>query len=115
MDLKAPVGLAITTYEVSEEGFAPTLTHIFWGDDLKDAIGVAKSHLITDLFFSSSFEGEMPWGDDVLLLTNDYELIGKYKESNVKNIISQLSDAAVSINDRKVEKGIVRQIQLLSK
>ncbi len=114
MDLKAPVGLAVTTYEIQGKKYVPTLTHIFWGNDIEKATGVAHSHLITDFFFSSSFEGSMPWEDDILYLSNRGEILGKSKKENVKDILNKLYSDAVEINDRKLETGIVKQIQLLS-
>ena len=55
--LLAPVGIKVDSYELSSGTPRPTLSHIFWGQDLNEAIGNAKSHLITDYFFSSSFVG----------------------------------------------------------
>lgn len=46
--MTAPYGISITTFENDNE--LPTLTHIFWGKTLKDAIHVAESHLKTDYF-----------------------------------------------------------------
>lgn len=35
MEQKADYGISITTYEIDEEdNLNPTLTHIFWGNDL---------------------------------------------------------------------------------
>jgi hypothetical protein len=97
MEPKAKYGIAITTYEVDQETGEkdPILTHVFWGKTLEDALGYAKSHTITDFFFASSFDGEMPWGKDVLLLKNTYRLIGASNRTNqVDQIIDQLDDEA---------------------
>ena len=57
-DMKAPIGLYITTYEQSKTGkYNPVLSHIFWGDTIKQATEYAQAHLISDVFFSGSFVG----------------------------------------------------------
>lgn len=112
METRKNVGLSITTYEIQDGEYIPTITHVFWGKDLNRAIEVAKAHLITDYFFSYSFEGEMPWGkDNVLILENTGRLVGKIQRSNVKNILNQLAKDAHDINDRKVAIGLVDDIQ----
>lgn len=73
----ASIGVAITSYEDSgadRHDRQPVLTHIFWGKSRKEAISYARSHTITDYFFSSTFSGEMKWRDDKLHLSYDYQI-----------------------------------------
>lgn len=96
------VGIAITTYESGNK----VLTHVFWGDDLESAFGVARSHLITDHFFSSSFEGRMKWGTDVLKLTNEGRIV-PYNE-DPERIMDILAFYALSINGIKESVGLTQ-------
>lgn len=111
MELKSPVGLYITTYEISEGKHNPTLSHIFWGDDLKTAIDIAKSHMISDAFFSSSFVGQMPWKDMILYLSNDGKVLG---HGNIGNIMEDLHKNADAIVRKQYEKGMIKTVQVLS-
>lgn len=85
-------GIAITTYEQGEQdSWVPTLTHVFWGDDLQSALGVAKSHLVTDYFFSSSMLGTMPWQGGELILGNECDVLGAASNKGAcSRILSQL-------------------------
>lgn len=108
----------ITTYEITSEGqLNPVLTHVFWGHDLQQAIGYAKSHLITDDFFSASFEGGMPWKGSILRMTNEGKIIDRYTYSDPEEVIvilDKLGSKARHINRLKDELGIIRQIQILA-
>ena len=100
--LPEKIGISITTYESSNK----VLTHIFWGDTIKEAFGIAKAHLITDYFFSSSFEGKMPWGTDVLRLSNTGQIVPYNDPKMTQLIIEKLTGIAKEINQIKREEGI---------
>ena len=92
-------GIAITTYENNNN---KVLTHIFWGDTLQAAFGIAKSHLITDYFFSSSFEGQMRWGAEVLKLSNKGQILPYTDDVTTPQlIIEDLTNFAREINRSK--------------
>ena len=94
------IGISITTYESDSK----TLTHIFWGDTLQDAYNIAKSHLVTDYFFSSSFEGQMKWGTKVLQLSNDGNILPYQDNSKlIEDILTRLTVDAYILNDIKAE------------
>lgn len=89
-----------------------TLKHTFYGRTLKQAIGIAHSHLITDFFYSSSFTGEMTWNGTVLKLYNDGEIISYDKTSNdkIKDIMDYLYKEAYKINKQKYNHEIPQAI-----
>lgn len=116
MDLKAPVALAITTYEFNNNNYNPIITHIFWGKDLDEAVGYAHSHLKTDFFFSSSFVGEMPWRGSVLILRNKNQIINKkdfISPQERDGIIKDLTQDGRQINLEQRANGILRVIERL--
>lgn len=95
------LGLTVTTFEYDEKGKPElTLTHIFWGKTLEDAIKIAKSHSITDSFFRASFEGEFEWKGATIQLVNKYnevrarQLVPKHdiqpERSSLKRAVEQL-------------------------
>ena len=91
------IGLEIITYEISDGKYNPTLSHIFWGKNLEKCIQIAKSHMISDVFFMSSFLGELKWKDSVLELTNDGKVIGTKNFDNqqeLENIMNELNKHA---------------------
>jgi hypothetical protein len=93
--------LSITTYELDEQSrsYQPILAHTFWGKDLEEAIGIAKSHLITDFFFSSSFVGEMLWKENsVLILRNSPKLLIPGDQRNLALLLQDLANEAFRIN-----------------
>jgi hypothetical protein len=95
---KAKYGLMITSYEISENGPNPVLSHIFWGNTIDEAIGYAKSHLITDYFFSSSFIGKMSWKGSYLILENEPDFIGrKITNKQYDKIMDELDEEAKQI------------------
>lgn len=101
------VGLAVTTYE-SEN---PILTHIFWAETIQDAFSVAKSHLKTDFFFSSSFVGTMKWKNSELILSNDIQTIGISRYS--KKLLNELEDEAYELNEHQTELEIDELVNML--
>lgn len=119
MVLKAPVTLIVTTYELtSESQYKPTLSHSFYGDDITSAFGVAKSHLKTDEFFRSSFEGEMPWRGSFLRLSNNGVILGEYPYKKIQDteiLLNALAQEARRLGPIKEELGILQQIEILSR
>lgn len=71
------VGLVVSTYELDDKGKNAdlTLTHIFWGKNLKEAVGIARSHAKTDKFFRASLEGSFEWKGSTLQLVNKYNQV----------------------------------------
>lgn len=80
MDFLSEYGIVINSYEIEKENDGsekanPILTHVFWGKTIKQAVGYAKSHLISDFFFSSNFIGQMEWNDSTLELAYNGKII----------------------------------------
>ncbi|SNW62287.1 Hypothetical protein ORPV_383 [Orpheovirus IHUMI-LCC2] len=78
---------------------------------MEDALGIAKSHLVSDYFFSSSFVGQMPWNNGVLILNNEGSLIGQYSKNDLNNILNDISSAAADVNEKQYENGILQVIE----
>ena len=112
----APFGIFITTYEYDQDNdeYTPILSHIFWGQNFNQALDYAKSHLISDVFFSSSFVGELPWRDSVLILSNDGSYLGSSKAPSIKTALNQLKKKAKDVNEKQVETGMIQTVQMLS-
>ena len=109
-----PYQIWITTYEISKNGLNPTLSHVFYGKTLKEAYGYARSHLITDYFFSSSFVGSMSWKGSILRMTNGGKVTNIYHPENVnetKQIMSKLNSDARKINGQQIDSGMIMVIQ----
>jgi hypothetical protein len=107
------VGVVITSYESD----SPVITHIFWGESLDEAVSVAKSHLITDYFFSSTFVGELPWGEDVLKLTYNGRLINVSRfesQSQLTSILQDIATDAERINEEQRSLGMQEIVQDIS-
>lgn len=107
-----PFAIQIDTYEVNGEQETLTLSHIFYGKTLKEAVGIAHSHLITDFFYSSSFVGTMPWRNAELSLLYSGEVYGpkSISEDKIDEILDELEIAAVKINRQQIELGISKLI-----
>lgn len=104
-----PYQIWITTYELSDKGATPVLSHVFYGHSVDQAYGYAKSHLVTDFFFSSSFVGSMPWGNSVLHLNNDKHIVGLYQltQAEINTTLQQLAEDAIKTNRNQIDAGIV--------
>lgn len=118
-DMKAPIGLYITSYEKSEDGnYNPILSHIFWGETIRQAFGYAKSHLISDVFFTGSFVGEMPWNNFVLYIDVDGKIMSLKDvkiTQNIDNVLVKLSDISQDIHNKQEKSGLIQIVQKLSK
>jgi hypothetical protein len=100
----------ITSYEFDKNKWNPILTHVFYGKTIDEAYGYARSHLITDYFFSSSFLGEMPWKNTVLRMSNKGELIDTYGDEDteiIEQILKDLTEEAKKIADIQDDLGLV--------
>lgn len=100
------VGIAVTSFELDRDRPTPILTHIFWGSTLKEAFGYAKSHLITDYFFSSSFIGEMEWKGKPLKLDYQGQLIG-VKQVQLSDLLEKLQGQAEELRKVQEDTGFV--------
>ena len=111
IELKEAIGICITSYEITDKGDQPTLSHIFWGETFDEALNIAKSHLKSDYFFKSTFLGEMPWNGDVIYLTYDGQMLSNQRTKDINVAFNELNQ---SINkyykmekyskDHKIEK-----------
>lgn len=113
---KAPVGISITTYEDNNGVWQPVITHTFWGNTFSEALGNAEAHLLTDYFFSSSFVGEMEWGEGLLYLRNEDEIIGEERlrrGDRVEYALAKLERKASEIDAKKREVGLIEIIESL--
>jgi hypothetical protein len=114
--MEPPFQIWVTTYEIGD-GLNKTLSHVFYGNTLEEAVGVAKSHLITDYFFSSSFIGRMPWKGGTLYLTNQGQVINIYNPSNTEEIqraqkiLDYLDQEARRIHNQQDSMGLSRIIR----
>lgn len=106
----AVVGVAVTTYEQSEAGPRPVLSHVFWGRDLQEAMSYAQAHLLTDYFFSSSFSGEMEWQGSTLVLSNEGRVVGRamVSRAGLKQAWAELEREAERVHAKQ------RRIDLIS-
>lgn len=111
MDIEGNLGIVVTSYESD----TPVLTHIFWGENLKEALGNAKAHLVTDFFFSSSFRGEMKWRDNILRLSVSVYGVGDPSPKNPQKIYEELDIKASEINDKQIQLGYERILLKLAK
>ncbi len=113
--MKANYCISITSYEIDEEdNLIPILTHLFWGDTYKQALSYAKSHLLSDAYFNSTFIGEMEWNNYPLYLTYDGEIYSP-QNHNIDNMLAQLKKKAKEIRKKTDQYGIVQTIEKLSK
>lgn len=113
MELLNRIGIRVDTYE----GNSPILTHIFWGKDLSQAISYARSHLISDLFFSSTFRGEMKWKDGILFLSYNGKVMS-FKAENydmTRDVIGEIKKMAIDILDQQHSVDLDEIINDLSK
>jgi len=113
--MKAPIGLYITSYETSGDEAKPILSHIFWGKTLKEVYQYAHSHLISDAFFNGTFMGQLPWNDEVLILSYD----GQYLTTNnnkhqIKATLKKLMKDAKEIHNLPTHKKLIQTVQHLS-
>jgi hypothetical protein len=107
----------ITTYEISKKGSNPVLSHVFYGKTLEQAYGYAKSHLITDFFFSSSFIGSMKWNNTVLQLSDVGKIINVKENEDIidaKKTLDNLVLKAREVNEDQKKKGIAMLIREVS-
>jgi hypothetical protein len=109
----APVGIMITSYEVDGDQLNPTLSHIFWGKSFKDAIGIAKSHLVTDYFFNATMLGEMTWHNDKIYIEYDGQMMGtkKFSHQKMQDAYRMLRARAKAINQQPTHRRMVNLIQ----
>lgn len=93
MEFLENFGICVTSYEVNTDGSQkPVMTHIFWGKTLDEALRYTKSHLISDLFFSSSYVGKMTWKGDELKLLYTEKIISIVPISNKQQVTKELLD-----------------------
>ena len=66
------IGYCVTTFEWDDrhQTWKRTLSHIFWGDTLREAKNVARSHLEVDRFFRESWTGKFKWHHEILRVKN---------------------------------------------
>lgn len=116
--MQSPFQIWITTYEIQSNDPKPVLSHVFYGSTLDEAYGYAKSHLITDFFFSSSFLGFMPWKNSIIKMTNSGDILNLYYPQNpneTQRILLQLNEEAYKINQMQNQAGMLMVIQEVTK
>ena len=99
MELLAKRGIVVTSYETFKGVTRPVISHIFWGETLDEAAGYAKSHLVSDYFFNSTFIGKMRWRDSTLLLEYDGKFLGIQNVTALRGILAGLEERAQDIHD----------------
>lgn len=108
-------GLAITSYELSNNQWNVILTHIFWGKTLDETFKYAHSHLVSDGFFSSSFANQgFPWKGEVLLMSNNYQVLSEKSYLEPTELIKDLLVAGQKVHDKQEEYGFFEIINKLS-
>lgn len=97
------------------------------GTNSKSSFRCSKSHIVSDYFFSSSFEGEINWDGLYIGLSNQGEIISQYqynksdtsenfdKSRDMDYIFQRLSTHAKNMNGVKDRLGVVKKIQAISK
>ena len=114
MQTLSPFALIITTYEIDQQGKnRPTLSHVFWGDTYEQAVGSARSHLKTDVFFSSTFIGQLALKDKILYLSYNGEYLGLGKVPDLELTLNNLAEQAKIINEKQRSLGIIKTVQVL--
>lgn len=111
----APFGIVITTHELRNRKYVPIVTHVFWGQNYDEAFRYAKSHLLTDVFYSSSFVGELPWGDSVLILGNTGRYLGIANAPLIQDMLADLASWAEDIHQQQEDTNIIQTVQMLSR
>ena len=108
--------IVINTYEINGNEENLVLGHIFYGNTLSEAISIAQSHLITDLFYSSGFTGSLPWRGAILNLINRGMIMESYNVpiEELSEIMSQLESNAHSIQKEQKEKKMDKIVENLS-
>ncbi len=83
---------------------------------MKRAVEIAKSHMLSDVFFSSSFMGEMPWRDTVLYLSNDGKVISgmEIDGKKVGDIMDNLYEHAERVSGLQKKMSLFQVIQIVS-
>ena len=119
MEFLADYGIAVTSYENDENGRTPIITHIGWGKSISQALDYLKSHLISDYFFNSTFEGVMMWRDNKLDLDYSGNIISitplaRRKEEEAM-VFKALEEEMVKIRRLQKERGIPEIINDISK
>ena len=103
MELLAKVGLVVTSYEITKKGRRPVVSHIFWGENIEEALGYALPHLVTDYFFSSTFIGKMAWKGGELTIEYDGALLGMKRIDKLDRLLDQLDARAHELhNDERL-------------
>lgn len=119
MEQISPAYITITSYEQSDKGTYPVLSHTFHGRNLEQALSYARSHLLTDFLFSSTFVGSMPWADGQLYLVykvNGIEGLKHYNSGEQLDCLMRwLEDQGRSINQAQREAGIVQVIRVVDR
>jgi hypothetical protein len=124
----APYEITVTSYEwqtrqqqlpnkkkggekEEQKGWVPVLTHVFHGQTLEEAQQYARSHLLTDYFFSSSFLDKMSWkGGSVLTLRNRYDVHEHGRElapQDTVRVLEQLQREALATHARQDQNNML--------
>ena len=113
MESLGNVGIRVDSYENNN----PILTHIFWGKDINQAIEYAKSHLVSDVFFASTFTGTMKWRDDTLILSYGIRTLSIRSESfsSKLQVMEDIQKMATTISGMQRESGLTEIVNDLSK
>lgn len=119
MEFLDDFGIVVNTIEISNEGENIPLTHIFWGKSIKQALGRAISHLVSDLFHSTTFTGEMAWKDGKLNLSYEGKIINiapiaNHREVSIE-VFEEISKAAEKIVGLQYSMGMDKIVNEISK
>ena len=120
MEFLDDFGIVVNSIEISDEGeHNYPLTHIFWGKSIKQALGRAISHLVSDLFYSTTFTGEMDWKDGKLKLTYEGKIINIMPISNHSEVsvevFEEIHDAVERIVNLQYRMGMDKIVNEISK
>ena len=99
--------IIVTSFEINDGKTTAVLSHVFHGETLDQALGYAKSHMVSDLFYSASFIGEMKWKDKKLILSYDTKVISiSYMRTE---ILQRMTDDAHVKLEAEVKKVLDNQ------
>lgn len=124
MDLLKEYAIVITSYEISKDesnnnNYTPIISHVFWGNNIKQALGYAKSHLVTDYFFSSTIAGDMLWKGKTLEMGYEGKIItveGIARRGITNDIMDEISEEMeriIKLQEDKQIPEIINEISLL--
>ena len=112
----APFQIVVTSFEIDKGTVTPTLSHIFYGQTLEKAYQVARSHLISDYFFSEAMLGQLHWKNSIITISNTGDIISQQPIPQLEKdaLFKRLYQEAIQITQKKQQLGVMLMMQRLT-